>query len=292
MGAPSSGLFANPLLARQRHEALTQEVAMDPNRLAVIDFLDKNQKTFQGMSVDFIAMNVRVFLPHVAGQFQPSELRAIVAVWRSLHGPIFLSTDDVLPPSTHLPASPDGKLKEAVQKVIAVVTDGVPIISHKDGNVNIGVGGLTAELNKGDAKASVGVSWGGTLSVETEKGDFHFSGELSTTRWQIQLSYPEDTAVPDLTMVGDVIGAGHKAMGNIISATTSFKNLNDISGIKAAIAPNIQPVKDAVEAVQGIAKAPIRKVDFGISIGSPDPAPGQTGMPQGAEVKATLTIRF
>jgi hypothetical protein len=64
------------------------------------------------------------------------------------------------------------------------------------------------------------------------------------------------------------------------------------SGIKAAIAPNVQPVKDAVEADQGIAKVPLRKVDFGITFGSPDPAPGQTGMPGGVEVKATLTIRF
>jgi hypothetical protein len=264
---------------------------MEP-RDAVNNFLDKNQNSFQGMSVDFIVMNVHVFLPHESGLLAASDLRVIVAVWRSMHGPIFTSQDDVLPPATHLPASPDSKLVEAVSKAISTVTDGVDI-KHGDGKVNIGVGGLTAELKKGNAKLSAGVSWAGSLSVEAEKGDFHFSGELSSSRWQIQLSFPEDTAVPNLTTLGKVFGEGEKAMGNIIGATASFKNLNDIPGIKAAIAPNVQPVKDAVEAVQGIAKAsPKKKVNFGFSIGSPDPAPGQTGMPSGVEVKATLTLFF
>ena len=242
---------------------------MNP-RAQINDYLEKNKNWLSGMSVDFIVMNVHIFVPQAFAQLQSSEVRSLVAFWRSTHGPDFSSQLGVGPPSTNLPASPDGKLLDAVQKAITTVTDGVDI-KHGNGKVNIGVGGLTAELTKGDAKLSAGVSWAGTLSVEAEKGDFHFSGDLSSSRWQIQLSFPEDTAVPDLTTLGKVFSQGEKAMGNIIGATASFKTLNDITGIKTAIAPNVQPVKDAVEAVQGIAKVPLRKVDFGISFGSPDP---------------------
>jgi hypothetical protein len=258
---------------------------------AVDDYLAKNG-WMSGMSVDFIVMNVNIFVPTAAKALLPSEVRAKVVGWRSTHGPIFPSAaSGASPPSTQLPASPDGKLVEAVKKAISTVTDGVDI-KHGNGKVNIGVGGLTAELKKGDATLSAGVSWGGTLSVETEKADFHFSGELSSNRWEIKLTYPEDAAVPDLSTLGKVFGEGEKAMRNIISATASFKSLGDAGRIKDAISPQIQPVKDAVEAVQGIAKVPLKKVDFGVSIGSPDPAPGQNGMPPGVQFKATVTVRF
>jgi hypothetical protein len=260
--------------------------------LAVDDYLAKNG-WMSGMSVDFIVQNVHIFVPTASAALLPSELRSKVVYWRSTHGPDLSSVPGgSAQPSAQLPASPDSKLIEAVKKAITTVIDGRDIVKHGDGKVNIGVGGLTAELKKGDSTLSAGVSWGGTLSVEADKGDFHFQGELSSTRWQIQLTYPEDASVPDLTTLGKVFGEGEKAMRNIIGATASFKGLGDVGRVKDAISPQIQPVKDAVEAVQGIAKVPLKRVDIGISVGSPDPAPGQDGMPRGVEIKGTITIRF
>jgi hypothetical protein len=283
----------------EAYQSLRQEdgnMTKDQARSVVNDFLDKN-KWLQGMSVDFVASNVHIFVPVAAAALSESELRLTIAVWQSLHGAILPATPPSAPPSTQLPASPDSKLVDAVKKAITTVTDGVDI-KHNNGKINLGVGGATAELKKGNSKVSAGISWAGTLSVETEKADFHFSGELSSTRWEIKLSYPEDDAVPNLTTLGDLFGKGEKAMQNIVSAVGSFKDLNDINAIKNAISPNIQPVKDAVEAVQGIAKAsPKKRWNVGISVGSPDPnqvpgTPPPSNIPPGVEVKATLTLFF
>jgi hypothetical protein len=273
---------------------------------AIDDYLEKNKDQLQDWTVDPIVHNVQVFLPAAAAQLTPGELSSKVINWQIRSSryrvpPAAASASlspnpSSVPPSAILPASPEGKLREAVKKAITTVVNGVDIKYERpgklSGKINIGVGGPTAELKKGDAKLSAGVSWGGTLSVQTDKGDFHFQGELSSTRWQIQLTYPEDAMVPDLTTLGKVFGEGEKAMRNIIGATASFKTLSDVGAIKDAISPQIQPVKDAVDAVQGIAKAPPKKPSVGISLGSPDPLPNQTTIPRGVQVKGTVTVRF
>jgi hypothetical protein len=263
---------------------------MDPKdqaRLLVQAYLAQNKQRFQFMSTDYIMTDVRLFVAG-ASPLLDSELRATVAIWRSLNCPI------VLPP-TPTPIQPNSgvtKLADAVKKGITTVIDGVDI-KYTDGKINIGVSGATAELKKGDTTLTAGVSWGGTLSVEAEKGDFHFAGELSNDHWQIKLSYPEDTAIPDLSTLGKVFGEGEAAMRKMIGSTSKIKSLTDINGIKDAISPNLKPVKDAMEAVEGIAKAPPPgKVSFGLSIGSPDPLPGQNSISPGVQVQATLTIRF
>jgi len=269
---------------------------MDPKTQARLDvnaYLDKNT-WLAGMSVFFIIQNVHIFVPAAASQLEPSELQSIVGFWRSMNGGLVIPSPVVAtPPATQLPASPDSKLVEAVKKAVTTVTKGVDI-KHGNGKINIGVSGVTAELTKGDAKLSAGISWGQTLKMEVEKGDFHFSGELANDHWKVELTYPEDTAVPDLSTLGKVFGEGEKALKNIASATAGFKNLSDITTVKNAISPNIKPVQDAVEAVQGIAKASPKKkkVNFGISLGSPDPLPGQSGIPPGVQVKAVVTFFF
>jgi hypothetical protein len=252
---------------------------------AVQAYLAQNKQRLQVMGVDMIVWEVRTFVPK-ASALLDGELRATVAVWRSLNGPLYPLT--ISPP----PTTGESKLIEAVKRGVTTVIEGVDV-KHGAGKINISLSGLTAELRKGDARLAAGVSWGGTLGVEAEKGDFHLSGELSSDRWEIKLSYPEDTAIPDLSKLGKVFGEGEAAMRNIIGATSGFRGLNDISRIKDAVKPHIQPVKDAVEAVQGIAKAPPKGgVSVGISLGSPDPLPGQTGIPPGVQGQVTLTIRF
>jgi hypothetical protein len=261
---------------------------MDPKEqasLRVQAYLYHNKKRLEVVSVDLIVWEVRMFVPE-ASRLLDSELRATVAIWRSLNGPLY-----PLP----IPAPPtagESKLIEAVKKGVTTVIEGVDI-KHGAGKVNISITGLTAELKKGDARLAAGVSWGGTLGVEAEAGNFHLSGELSSDRWELKLSYPEDTAIPDLSKLGKVFGEGEGAMRKIISATSSFRDLNDASRVKDAIKPHMQPVKDAVEAVKGIAKAPAKGgVSVGISVGSPEPLPGETGIPRGVQGQITLTLRF
>jgi hypothetical protein len=118
------------------------------------------------------------------------------------------------------------------------------------------------------------------------------AGALSADRWEIRFSYPEDTMIPDLGKLGEVFAEGEAALRGIIGATSSFRNLHDLPKIKEAVGPHIEPVAEAVEAVKGIAKAPSKGVSFGLSLGSPKPLPGQSGMPRGLEGRLILTLRF
>ncbi len=260
---------------------------MDPKeetRLRVRAYLEQKKQRLRMMSVDLIVWEVRLYVPGVSALLD-SELRATVAIWRSLNGPLY-----PLPISAP-PTAAESKLIEAVKKGVATVIEGVDI-KHGAGKINLSVSGLTAELKKGDARLAAGISWGGALSVEAETGNFHLSGELSAERWEIKLSYPEDTAIPDLSKLGKVFGEGEAALRQIIGATAGFRTLNDVSRIQAAIKPHLQPVKDAVEAVKGIAKAPAKRVSVGISVGSPELGPGETSIPKGVQGQVTLTIRF
>lgn len=260
---------------------------MDPKeetRLRVRAYLEKNKQRLRMLSVDFIVWEVRLFVLD-ASLLLDSELRATVAIWRSLNGPLY-----PLPIPTPSTAA-ESKLIEAVKKGVTTVIEGVDL-KHGAGKVNISVSGLTAELKQGDNRLAAGVSWGGALGVEAETGNFHLSGELSAERWELKLSYPEDTAIPDLSKLGKVFGEGEGAMRKIIGATAGFRTLQDVSRIKEAIKPHLQPVKDAVEAVKGIAKAPATRVSVGIGLGSPEPLPGSTGIPRGVQGQVVLTVRF
>ncbi len=261
---------------------------MDPKQEAynrVQAYLYKHKTRLAAMSVDYIASDIRTFVLDTS-LLTDSELRGTIAVWRSLNGPVYSLPN----PSYALPA--DSKLIESVKKGMTVLVDGVDI-TRGDGKVNISVSGVTAELQRGAGRAAVSLGWGGSLGLEAEAGDFHFSGEISSERWEVKLSYPQDTAIPDLSMLGNVFGEAEGAMRDIVGATASFRNLQDIPRVKDAITPHLQPVKDAVEAVKGIAKAKPNAVSVGLSVGSAPPMPWEVGtMPRGVQGQLTLTITF
>jgi hypothetical protein len=251
---------------------------MDPKQeatLRVQAYLEKHKKRLNILPVDNIVSDIRIFGPDTS-QLLDSELRATVSIWLAINQAPY--TLPVQPKLT----LPDSKVIDAVKKGVTTLIEGVDIY-RGDGKINISVTGLTAELTKGDARIATGVSWGGTLGLEAQKGDFHFTGELSSEHWQIKLSYPQDTSVPDLSKLGKVFGEGERAMRGIVGATSSLRSLSDAGRVKDAIKPHVQGVTDAVDAVKGIAKAPTKAVSFGFSLGSPNPMPGETGMPRGVQ---------
>ncbi len=259
---------------------------MDPKQQAsfrVQSYLHQHKARLQYMTSDFIFSDVRNFGPD-SKDLLDSELMATISVWLSLNRAVYTL------PVTPSPTLPDSKLIDAVRKGVTTLIDGVDIVRGEDGNVNVSISGLTANLGKGELSASL--SWGGTLSVETRKGDFHFSGELSAQKWAVTLSWPADTYVPDMSKLGKVFGEGEAAMREIAGATASFRGLQDAGRVKKAIEPHVDKVTGAVDAVKGIAKKPAKDVSFGFSLGSPDAMPGETGMPRGVQGTATLTLWF
>ena len=163
----------------------------------------------------------------------------------------------------------------------------------KGANVNIGVTGLTANLKKGDNAASFGLSWTGTLKLDAESGPFHFSGKLSKDKWEITLSFPQDTYIPDLSSLGRVFKDGENAIGKMAEATRSFNNINDANKIGALIKPHAAALQDAVEAASGIAKASKKGgSSFGFKLTSPEPGPGEQGIPSGIQGSIVFTYVF
>jgi hypothetical protein len=224
------------------------------------------------------------------------EIRKVVVRWASIHA-IGLVTRQPLagPPASPGPGTPsnsDSELVDAVKKAISTVNAGITL-GKKGANVNIGVTGLTANLKTGDGSASLGLSWSGTLKLETESGPFHFSGTLSKDKWEITLSFPQDTYIPDLSSLTKVFKEGEKAVGKMAYATRSFNNISDAGKVGALIKPHAAAVEEAVTAASGIAKASKKGgASFGFSLGSPTPGPGEQGMPGGIQGTIVFTYVF
>jgi hypothetical protein len=139
----------------------------------------------------------------------------------------------------------------------------------------------------------LGVSWTGTLKFNADSGPFHFEGTLAKDKWEMTLSIPRDTYIPDVSAAAQPFSKGLQAAGKIAEATRSLNNLNDVPKVAALIKPHVAAVEDAVEAVSGIAKAPKKGgMSFGFKIGSPDPLPGQQGIPGGAQGQVVFTWVF
>ncbi len=258
----------------------------DDAKQAVIAYIRQNRTRLIVMSVSAVAFEIRHTVAE-SRMLSEEEIRSAVIDWASLNAPCGPVNTTPHPPSV------DGRLEQKIKSVISTVTDGADIVTYSGGKLNLGISGLTADLTSGDRTVSAGVSWGGKLSVETDAGDFHFSGELSSTRWGISFSYPDDTSIPDYSRVGDVFQKGEASMRAIVSSLSGFRNLNDVAKVRSAIKNHLQPVKEAAEAVQGIAKAaPKGGISFGFSLNSPDPMTGQDTMPRGIEGQAVFTYRF
>ena len=152
---------------------------------------------------------------------------------------------------------------------------------------------MTGNLKKGDNSASLGISWGGTLKMDAESGPFHFSGNLSKDKWEITLSFPQDTYIPDLSTLGKVFSEGERAVGKMADATRGFSDISDARKIGALIKPQTAAVQDAVDAVRGIANADKKGgASFGFKVGSPEPGPGEQGMPRGVQGSVVFTYVF
>jgi len=245
--------------------------------------LDSRVDHYKYQTVDWIMVDVRLLLPE-AYLVSDTDLRSVVVGYILFH-------DDLFRTILMAPALSDQKIKQVVEGAIKTVTQGVKV-ERDPVTVKVTVSGVTAELAKGDVKASAGVSWGGTLSLGASKGNINFNGELAQDHWKIVISYPTDTAVPDLNTLGTVASQGEQGLIGIIGATQGIKSADDIKNFPDKIKPFVKPVSDAMDAVQGIAKAPKTGLSVGVTFGSPDSPPGATGIRPGVQGVATLTFTF
>jgi hypothetical protein len=272
-------------------------------------YLDANKGSLRFARIDEIVQQVKLFVFYGASPISDDEVRKIIARW-AIFNPVWLLPEPPLgkpsvPPAPGPPSpTPDSDFIDAVKKAITTVSNGVTVRKGA-GSVTIGISGLTANLRqcrgpsgedgdeKCDSSASLEISWSGTLGLRANSGPFHFSSDLSKDKWEMTLSFPQDAPVYDLSTLGKVFSDGERAVRNIAAATASFNNLNDARKIGALIKPDVAAVEDAVKAARGIAEANKKGgMSFGFKLGSPEPGPGEQGIPKGVQGTAVFTYWF
>ena len=248
-------------------------------------------------SVDLVVKDVKLSLFYGMSPVSDEEIRKVVVGWAAVHAVgLVLRNPPTGPPVSTTPGAPsansDSEFVDAVKKAISTISDPVTI-GKKGANIKIGVTGLTANLKKGGQSASLGLSWGGTLNLDASSGPFHFSGNLAKDKWEITLSFPQDTYIPDLSSLGKVFSEGEKAIVRMADATRSLSDVSDARRIGALIKPHAAAVQGAVEATSGIAKASKKGgPSFGFKVGSPEPGPGEQGIPGGVQGTVVFTYVF
>lgn len=263
----------------------------------ITNYLFTNKSRVEFSTVDFVVKDVKLSVFYSMSPISDDEIRKVVVRWASIHAIGLLSRQ----PTGGSPGSPgqgtsstnsESEFLDAVKKAISTINAGVTL-GKEGANFNLGVKGLTANLKTGDGSASLGLSWGGTLKLEAESGPFHFSGTLEKDKWEITLSFPQDTYIPNLSSLTKVFQEGEKAIGKMAYATRGFNNVSDAGKIGALIKPHAAALEEAVEAASGIAKASKKGgASFGFKVGSPTPGPGEQGIPGGVQGTIVFTYVF
>jgi len=269
---------------------------MNPEQ-RITSWLATNKSKIEFSTLNAVVQKVKLDLFYGMPPISDDEIRTIVTRWASIHaiGLLMQPAPSGAPGSgTPAKSSPhsDNELIASVKKTITAVTEGVTI-GRKGANINIGVTGLTANLKKGVQSASLNLAWGGALKLEAASGPIHFQGTLSKDNWQITVSFPQDTYIPDLSQLSKVFSEAETAIGGVAETTKHFHNIQDSAKVGAIIRPHIEKVGAAIDALGGIAKAnPKGGPSFGIQFGSPPAGPGEQGIPGGVQGTIVFTYRF
>ena len=294
-GAPLRGPdLLDPAMLRQA----AQQV-IDQEQSPVRSWLEQNTGRLRALTMPEIVLLVRQSVPE-AQSLAEVEIEMLVREWAThQHISIPAAASAAGRPRVSLSDSDTiANIRTAVQSGFHVATEGINIVEGQNGRVNVAVSGATVELRSaGEHSGEAGqpgvsvsgtVGWNGSIGVATAAHGWNFTGTLTREHWELNLTFPGDSAVPDLGQLAHVFQQGEGAMRGIVSAVN---NAGDIHAAADAIRPQLGPVKEAVEAVSAIAEA--QTISFGITASGPTGGGGAAGgRDEGVEVKATLTIRF
>lgn len=280
--APRAGF--NPLDPAVIGAAAREVIAQ--NEAPVRRWLDEKLDSLRLLSLAEIVARIRQEVPE-ASRLADVELQSMAQEWARQHGFMLLSGPRPEPAGPKLSIA----MPDAVRRAFSIATDGINIIQLPNGRVNIAVSGATLELGRG--RLSLG--WSGSLGFEIPVEGFHLGGQVSKDQWELTLSTPGESSVPDLNKLTEVFQQAETALRGMVAATAKLRDLDDVGAVQGAISPHIKPVKEAVQALKDLAAAP--RFSVGITAGGPmsgsEAAPvSATAPPEGVSVKATITFRF
>ena len=267
------------------------------DRIITYLFAHRAGLQYSSATIDSVVNDVKLSVFYGMSPISDDAIRQVVVQWATVNAVgLLLRPSTAGVPAPPAPGTPPtnsaSELIDAVKKAISTISD-LPTIGPSGANLKLGVTGLTANLKKGDNSVSLGVSWGGTLKLDAESGPFHVSGNLSKDKWEITLSFPQDTYIPNLPLVGNVFTEAEKGIVKMADAMRSSTNISDAAKIGALVKPHVAALEAAVDAVSGIANASRKGgASFGFKVGSPDPGPGEQGIPRGVQGTVVFTYVF
>jgi hypothetical protein len=276
--APATPNLLDPALLASAAQKVINE-----SQAPVRSWLDANTENLRQRTIEELVARVRLNVPQAA-KLADLEIQSLAREWaasKNIQIP-------VIPPAGTVVTDPTLQIPDAVKKAFSIATEGVNVTRLPGGKLNISVKGVTAKLKR----AEINIGWGGSLGIDIPVKGFQLSGKLDKDTWEINLSAPGESSVPDLSRLADVFRKAETGLRDAISATAQLNTLDDPAKVMEAISPSIQPVKEAVEALQKISESPT--VSFGISASGSTPGDKSPGgqSPGGVTLTATLTIRF
>ena len=206
-------------------------------------------------------------------------------------GPALFPIQPIPPAPASNSSLADSKLVKGLGAAFSVAYEGIGI-DQSHGFAKVSVRGATVGLRQGDFMTSSRLSFTGTYTVEAKYGDLHFSGSLSADRWEMSLSYPGDTPVPDMSSLAGVFEKGVSSFKAVAAEAATFEGPADVSRIADKAKPHVQPILDAVEAAGGIMEAQRKRLNVGISASGPGPIPAPGISPASNSLQLTLTYSF
>ncbi len=256
----------------------------------VTNYLNLNQFKLQlATSVDAVVGEIKLSVFYgFSGGMTDEQIRQIVVRWAAFHAVnllIKVEPGEAAPadPSQHVPTETElDELVGSVKKVIKTIGAGVNVVGTDRANFKLKVTGLTANLTGADGFLTVGASWGGSAIFKANKGPFFLDAEVGSDKWELVLSFPRDSYVPNLSTLPSVMEQGERSAGNIARSVGRLSKISDVRNITAQIKPDLAQVGDAFDAASSIADTPAKAgVSFGFKIGGSAPGPGQPGGVQG-----------
>lgn len=257
------------------------QAAISASETPVRNWLATNTNRLRLLTMDELVAQVRRHVVE-AGRLGNVEIENLVHEWAT--------AQNITIPVIPVPSAGPGlsiQFPDAVKKAFSILVDGVDVAPLPGGRLNISAKGATAKLKRGD----ISLGWTGSLGIDIPMERFQLAGTVDKEKWELTLSIPGESSVPDLSKLTDVFRKAETAMREMVEASSGFKNLNDIPKVTKAISPHVEPVKGAVDALVQTAKAP--SVSAGVRLEGPMSGAGtQFGSSGGITVTATVTVRF
>lgn len=274
------------------------QIVVEPQR-SVLRWLDENASRVRTLSLSAIVCRVRSGVPG-AGEMAEGDLRGAILWWANQRGHVVPPISAVPDPCDEQPGTPASTpgvgFTDRLRRVFTAAIDGVGI-ERAHGRAVVSVRGATVGLRPGVAGATAVVEttagWTGSIGLECNYRDVHFTGEVSGDRWEIHLAFPGTVAVPMLDQVGDVFRAAESAMRCIVDIVHSVRHPREGPAMVEALRPHLQPVRDAITAARGLHGGSQTTLTVGMQASGPGwSPPGSVGRTDATSLVGTITVVF